>query len=213
MAGLLAFGLSCIIHTSCGALKAGGKCGSSESNMHIYNCQDFKPLVCAPYHNIPLAAPLAATLKDQSPNLKTALRLLDAYTSYSDETLKTTFDEITTDDFALVALPESLSVFGWTQLNKLEFSLAIQNLGWKGIKGLQFIVTEVVETESDVILWVNIPPQSVTLAGESLNSHHVFRNRFNADGKVVEARYFLDTKIIHDFFWSGPQGTIGRRPA
>ncbi|KAF8335721.1 uncharacterized protein EI90DRAFT_249596 [Cantharellus anzutake] len=86
------------------------------------------------YHNMPLAAPLAATLKDQSPNLKTALRLLDAYTSYSDETLKTTFDETVTDDFALVALPESLSVFGWTQLNKLEFSLAIQSLGWKGIK-------------------------------------------------------------------------------
>ncbi|KAF8316476.1 uncharacterized protein EI90DRAFT_3134392 [Cantharellus anzutake] len=155
---------------------------------------------------VQLAAPLATTLKDhQSPNLKTALRLLEARTSYSYETLKVTLDECCTDNFTWTPLPdESLSALGWSQCNKSKFIDTFQNVIWKWTKNAEYIITEVVENESDVILYVNLGHRSVSLAGKSLASSHVFRLRFDADGKIVEEKDFLDSNYVHKFWLSGP---------
>ncbi|KAF8335727.1 uncharacterized protein EI90DRAFT_3014369 [Cantharellus anzutake] len=145
---------------------------------------------------VQLAAPLATTLKDhQSPNLKTALRLLEA--SY--------FILCGTDNFTWTPLPdESLSALGWSQCNKSKFIDTFQNVIWKWTKNAEYIITEVVENESDVILYVNLGHQSVSLAGKSLASSHVFRLRFDADGKIVEEKDFLDSNYVHEFWLSGP---------
>ncbi|KAF8316013.1 uncharacterized protein EI90DRAFT_3048708 [Cantharellus anzutake] len=155
-----------------------------------------------------LAEHLTAARKAPSPNVKTALRLCDAWISYSDETLKTAMDECVADSFVWNALPESLSTPGWNQLNKAAFIEAFRTAWWAAIKGMQLIVTDLVESENNVILYTKFGPGVVSVEGKPVATSHVHGFRFNADGKVVEQNDFLDTKWMTDFWGSEPQKTI-----
>ncbi|KAF8315497.1 uncharacterized protein EI90DRAFT_348457 [Cantharellus anzutake] len=74
---------------------------------------------------IQIAAPLAAAFNNQSPNLKTALRLTEAFFSYTPESLRATFDKDVADDFTWIPLPQSLKALGWNPLSKEESIKAI----------------------------------------------------------------------------------------
>ena len=86
-----------------------------------------------------LADSIASTLKpeNQSPNLKTALRICDALTSYSPETLKETLNECAADDFIASILPESMSALGWNPIKKAEMIEMFPQMVWPKINGMQ----------------------------------------------------------------------------
>ncbi|KAF8334862.1 uncharacterized protein EI90DRAFT_3014723 [Cantharellus anzutake] len=151
---------------------------------------------------------LAAALKEPSPNLKTALRLCDAWTSYSYDTMKAIIDECVVDDYVWNALPESIILPGWNQMKKSEFIEAFGTAWWPAMKGMQMIVLNMVENENNVILYTKLGPSAVSAEGNPIATSYVHRFRSNASGKVVEQRDFLDTKFIHDFWWSEPQRSI-----
>ncbi len=82
-----------------------------------------------------LAESIASTFKpeNQSPNLKTALRIANAFTSYSAETLKETLDECAAEDYVASILPSAL---GWNPVKKDGIVGMFPGI-WSKINGMQ----------------------------------------------------------------------------
>ncbi|KAF8340430.1 uncharacterized protein EI90DRAFT_3150809 [Cantharellus anzutake] len=141
---------------------------------------------------IQIAAPLAAAFNNQSPNLKTALRLTEAFFSYTPESLRATFDKDVADDFTWIPLPQSLKALGWNPLSKEESIKAIPFF-FERIKDLEITITDLVENENTVVFYFSVG-----------SSESVVKLRFDANGKVVEEKDFIDTKWAHET-WSSAQ--------
>ncbi|KAF8325616.1 uncharacterized protein EI90DRAFT_3072244 [Cantharellus anzutake] len=140
--------------------------------------------------------------------------------------MKAIIDECVVNDYVWNALPESIILPGWNQMKKSEFIEAFGTAWWPAMKGMQVcspimhVMSAHRETsrlddrlkrvgnENNVILYTKLGPSAVSAEGNPIATSYVHRFRFNASGKVVEQRDFLDTKFIHDFWWSEPQRSI-----
>jgi len=147
-----------------------------------------------------LADSIASTYKpeNQSPNLKTALRICDAFTSYSAETLKQTLDECAAEDYVASILPESMNAVGWHPMKK-EGMIQMFPQIWGRISGMQNTVVDIIENKDNVILHTKMAPTVTTVPdGKPYPSECLQRYQFDANGKLLRQIDFVDTKLMND---------------